>query len=134
MAIKCRRGSLVGLNVDFLEEHYASARVMSYVINASGNVFNITLDTEVEPINGINNGVVHVRANGTQSSHRILFFDGQRIRIETSFAPNGLATDDLAIIGEFGSEMRRVIVSDMQPLDRLNWQITAVPEAPEIFQ
>ncbi|MEL7395396.1 MAG: hypothetical protein AAFN44_03385 [Pseudomonadota bacterium] len=134
LAIKCRRGSLVGLNVDFLEEHYASARVMSYVINASGNVFNITLDTEIEPINGINYGVVLVRANGTQSSHRILFFDGQRIRIETSFAPNGLATDDLAIIGEFGSEMRRVIVSDMQPLDRLNWQITAVPEAPEIFQ
>ena len=153
LAIKCRRGSLVGVSTDFLLKWAGSGRITAIEYDGSGDVTAITLDNEPTLLGGDewadldtfaddydlgrigkNSGAVLHRAGGTVTTHELSeTSEGARLVFATPVTPNGLQEDDHVIVGDLGNEIRRLIVLDMIPRDRLTWTITAVAEAPELW-
>lgn len=153
LAIKCRRGSLVGVSTDFLLKWAGSGRITKIEYDGSGDVTAITLDNEPTLLGGDDwddldtfaddfdlgrigktSGAVLHRAGGTVTTHELdATSDGARLVFATAVTPNGLEVGDHVIVGDLGNEIRRLVILDMAPRDRLTWTITAVAEAPEIW-
>lgn len=155
LAIKCRKGSLVGVTTDFLLSWGGSGRVEDIEYDGSGDVAAVVIDNEPElfigpawadltdananddaRLFGAKAGVVLKRAGGSATTHELdATSAGNRLVLATAADPDGLDLSDLVITGALGSETRRLIVADMQPLqdDPMNWSITAIAEAPEIW-
>ncbi|OAO02720.1 phage head spike fiber domain-containing protein [Roseovarius indicus] len=154
MAIKCRRGSLVGVSVDFLLKWSGAGWITGIEYDASGDVTAITLDNEPELLGGDDwadldtfaddfdlgrigekSGAVLKRAGGVVTTHELSSTsEGARLVFASPVTPNGLAEGDHVTVGDLGNEIRRLIVLDMTPRDRLNWTITAVAEADEVWE
>lgn len=153
MAIKCRRGSLVGVSVDFLLKWSGAGWINGIEYDGSGDITAITLDNEPTLLGGDDwadldtfaddfdlgrigekSGAVLKRAGGVITTHELSnTSEGARLVFASPVTPNGLAEGDHVIVGDLGTEIRRLIVLDMTPRDRLNWTITAVAEAPELW-
>ena len=149
-AIKCRRGDLVQMNHDMLSEQHASGRIIDIELDAAGLVTAVLVNNdmpaldfldwdEIEPEDwetldmgtiGLSAGVV---LRGDSISTHTATTDGPVITLDTPVAIAGLAFDDLAIVGPARNEGVRLLVRDMRPRDDLTWTITAVDEAPEIW-
>ena len=154
LAIKCRRGSLVGVSTDFLLKWAGSGRITAIEYDGSGDVTAITLDNEPTLLGGDDwadldtfaddfdlgrigekSGAVLKRAGGVVTTHELSSTsEGARLVFASAVTPNGLAVGDHVIVGDLGNEIRRLIVLDMIPRDRLTWTITAVAEAPELWE
>lgn len=153
-AIKCRRGSLVGVANDVLSTQYGSGRVADWDLDSSGDITAIYLDNEPPVLTadtfseitdlsavddmsliGARSGVVLRRSNGTTTTHEIAdtSADG-RLDLVTAADATGLDEGNLAAVGPLGQETRRLVVLEMQPRTGLTWTLTAVADASaEIF-
>ncbi len=149
-AIKCRRGSLIQVQHDMLTEFAGSGRIVDVEYDGSGDVTAVTLDNEPPAMTGpgwddigvndwddldmgligLGAGVI-LRGNGV--SVHACTVSGARIALDTPATLDDLGLDDLAILGPVGQEARRLIVFSMQPRADFVWTITAVDEAPEIW-
>ena len=154
-AIKCRRGSLVGVVNDVLSAQHGSGRVTDWDLDGSGNLSVVYLDQEPMVLSestfasitdlsavadvsliGLRSGMVIRRSGGTVTTHAIdPASTGNAMTLVTPVAPAGLVEGDMVAIGPLDSEMRRLVVLAMKPRqnNRMDWTITALAEAPEIF-
>jgi hypothetical protein len=149
-AIKCRRGSLIEVTHDMLTEYAGSGRITDIEYDASGDVVAVTLDNEPPAVSGLSwddigpddwetldmgtiglTGGVFLRGKAI-TSHACTI-DGSRIELTTAATIEDLRLDDLAIVGPATTEALRLIVFDMAPRDDMTWTITAVDEAPEVW-
>ena len=80
---------------------------------------------------GVTGGVI---LRGDSISSHAATTNGPVITLDTPVAIPGLKFDDLAIVGPSQNEALRLIVREMRPLpEGFSWTITAVDEAPEIW-
>lgn len=153
-AIKCRRGSPVGVVSDALSARVYTGRVADHDYDASGNVAAVRLDNEadltaeptwadIDDLNDFQNmaligatfGIAIRRKGEVASAHEIT--ESARgpewVDLVTPAALTGLDYGDIAAIGPLGQEYRRLLVTDMRPRSLTEWNITAVPEAPQLW-
>jgi hypothetical protein len=160
-SIMCRRGDLIGVNHDVLDEMYAAARVDDVIVEG-GNILGVVLDSEVPVFNetpwedilvfedeedveliGKASAISIRQSDGMHSQHVIAGATGERstIMFETP-APLEADPDDgksvvrrdsLVTIGQPGEVFMRLIVKQVT-YDKNNMgSIVAVPEAPELW-
>lgn len=153
-AIKCRRGSLVGVAVDVLQSHTGSGRIADWELDGSGDITAVYLDNEPEILDadawaditdlsavenvaliGARSGLVIRRSGGSVTTHEIATTSADgRLDLVTPAAVDGMQEGDMAAIGPLGKELRRLVVLEMKPRDGLTWTITAVADkSTEIF-
>jgi hypothetical protein len=159
-AIRCRRGSLISLNHDMLDEAMASARIDGLEI-VSGMVTAVTADSflpmgasggmdtladvqAVADIRALGRATaIEIRqADGALSSHLVaaLSDGGRRIVLQTPVAL-ALADDGhpviragcLMQIGRAGKIARRLVVAHISFAKDHVAEVTAVAEAPELW-
>lgn len=152
--LNVKKGDLVGIAHDILLSTYAVARVHSYTV-VSGNITTITLNSEVEdnPVVddnlfdvadvftladifsvGVDVGVQITLQNGTVIMVPISGVSGAVLTVDGTYASvEGIVAGSIASVGPRTSETRRVIIVDIQPKDRMRATMTAVDEAPGIF-
>jgi len=152
-AIRCRRGSLIGVASDILQERLVSGRLAEHRLDAQGNVTSVLLDNvatmptapawdDIDDLTAIDDmrligatyGLV-VRPTGKPSSiHPVTPAGGGWVDLVTPAQIEGIDFGDIAAIGPIQAEYRRLIVIEMRPKSLSKWTITAVPEAPELWQ
>ncbi|WP_186389463.1 hypothetical protein, partial [Stappia sp. TSB10P1A] len=159
-AIRCRRGSLIAVNHDVLTRHSQYGRIVS-VTTSGGNVTGIVLDCTIEVANtadmlatanllavpdmldvGTRTGIAIRRGDGATSVHALSTAPGTTDTL--TFAtpvPNVIVAGQpaidagcLVVVGTIGREYRRMIVSEIRNGKGLTAQITAVDEAPQIWE
>lgn len=153
-AIKCRRGSLVGVASDVLSDRVFSGRVVDFDFNASGDVESVRIDNEpdlsteaswasITNLSAVDNvsligatfGLA-IRSKGeVVSTHAVTSSarGPEWVDLVTPAELAALAHNDVAAIGPLGKEYRRLIVVDMSPRSLTEWTIVAVSEAPELW-
>lgn len=152
-AIICRRGDLVGVQHDALEQFSGSARVTDIIFDGSGNVTSLKLDGAVP----VRNAATDVLGSPDILAEPDLLFLGQKtgamIRRPTSISVHtltgttgetdvltfaapisatGIDIGTLVSVGPLASEVRRLIVKDIEPGEDLSATIVLVDEAPGI--
>ena len=153
-AIKCRRGSLIGLSTDALSSRSITGRIADYEIDSSGDVTAVALDTDVtldaEPnwlditdmlaiedmlAIGATFGIA-IRQDGSPAVAYEVTTSALGDNWVEFATPQTIADIDignLAAIGFLGQEYQRLIVIEMRQKDESSWSITCVNEAPEIW-
>lgn len=157
-AIVCRRGDLVGVTHDMLTEHHGSARLQDAEL-VGGKVVALALDMPVritsEPFMdkvgnladvadlsalGMSGGVairragsitVHPVSNATGETD-VLTFDPP-IDAGGLLDAEGYVRDALVSVGPIGREMIRLIVFGIRPKPNLEFSLTFVDEASQIW-
>ena len=154
-AIKVRRGSLVGVASDTLSTRSFTGRVVDFNLDASGNVTKIQLDNspsfdsvpdmlaatdllDVEDMLLVGEivGIAVRRKGEIVSVHPVSasVVGPDWVDLNTPAALPGLDYGDIVAVGTIGSEFRRLIVIDVRPKTLTDWSITAVAEAPQLWQ
>jgi hypothetical protein len=106
-ALRCRKGSLVGVNHDILAKHKGSGRIVETVVNGSNEITDIVLDSDINVINneymneianlsatdnlpdtGVKTAFSVVRTNGQISVHPVSNSNGKTnvLTLETPVA------------------------------------------------
>ncbi|MDT8329154.1 MAG: hypothetical protein RQ750_17590 [Roseovarius sp.] len=154
-AVKVRRGDLVGLATDALSGRTFTGRIADYVLDADGLVEAVLLDNEPdmrsEPnwpdivdlskvadmsLIGARFGLAIRRKGMVVTTHEVTasnLGDGWLDLVTPADLP-AIDSGDRCAVGPLGQEFRRVIVIDMRPKSLNEWNITAVPEAPHLWQ
>ncbi len=152
-AIVCRRGDLVGLQHDMLEEMAGEGRVVGWETDPDGDVTALLLDTTVPTSSepdllavadllsvpdvlalGRRSAVVLRGTSGPGMAIGILGAGGEtdRLVLETPIAVAEIYEGALAIVGPAERCLLRLIVLDIQPAEDLQARLTLVPEANEL--
>lgn len=152
-AIICRRGDLVGAQHDALEVHSGSGRVIDITFDGSGNVTGVKLDGAV-PVRtsvtdvlastdvlaepdilalGLKTGAM-IRRAGSITVHELGGTTGETdtLTFAAPISATGLGSGSLVSVGPLSSEVRRLIVKDIEPGEDLTATIVMVDEAPGI--
>lgn len=152
-AIICRRGDLVGAQHDSLEISSGSARVIDITFDGSGNITALRLDGAVPVRNaatdvlgsadilaepdilalGQKTGVMIRRAGGI-TVHTLAGTTGETdtLTLASAISATGIGIGTLVSVGPLSSEVKRLIVKDIEPGEDLNATIVMVDEAPGI--
>lgn len=151
-AIVCRRGDLVGVQHDALELYSGSARVIDITFDGSGDITAIRLDGAVPVRNtgdllsvtdllaepdilslGAQTGALIRRTTGI-TVHELATATGDTdtLTFATPIDPTGIDLGALVSVGPLASEVKRLIVKDIEPDQDLTATITLVDEAPGI--
>ena len=133
-AIICRRGDLVGVQHDALEIYSGSARVIDMAFDGSGNITTLKLDGAVpvrtnatdvlgsadilaEPdiLNlGQKSGAM-IRRAGSITVHALAGATGETdtLTFASAISPTGISIGTLVSVGPLASEVRRLIVKEI---------------------
>jgi hypothetical protein len=152
-AIICRRGDLVGVQHDALEVYSGSARVIDITYDGSGNITALKLDGAV-PVRNATTDVLgsadilaepDILALGQKTGAMIrraasitvhplggTTGDTDTLTFAAAISPTGIAIGTLVSVGPLASEVRRLIVKDIEPGQDLTATIVMVDEAPGI--
>lgn len=152
-AIICRRGDLIGLQHDMLSAWSGAGRVVEVETDGNGDVTAVVLDQTVPPgmmldmlacpdllaepdllSLGQEMGAAIRRQGGAVTVHAIS--DGLREKIEFSptIDPADIAPGCLVAFGPLGREFLRLVVIGVTPKEDFEATITAVDEAPQIWE
>ena len=152
-AIICRRGDLVGVQHDALEIYSGSARVIDLTLDGSGNITALKLDGTVPVRNaatdvlgstdilaepdilalGQKTGAM-IRRAGSITIHTLggSTGDTDTLTFASAISPIGIGIGTLVSVGPLSSEVKRLIVKDIDPGEDLTATIVMVDEAPGI--
>ena len=152
-AIICRRGDLVGVQHDALEQFSGSARVIDITFDGSGDITALKLDGAVPVRNsatdvlgsadilaepdilalGQKTGAV-IRRAGSITVHTLggTTCDTDTLTFAAAIPPTGIAIGTLVSVGPLASEVKRLIVKDIEPGEDLTATIVMVDEAPGV--
>lgn len=152
-AIICRRGDLVGVQHDALEVYSGSARVIDITFNGAGNITALKLDGAVPVRNsatdvlgspdilaepdilalGQQTGVM-IRRAASVTVHTLggVTGDTDTLTFAAPISPTGIDIGTLVSVGPLNSEVRRLVVKDIEPAEDLTATIVMVDEAPGI--
>ncbi len=149
-AIVCRRGSLVGVQHDSLEEHSGAGRVIDITYDGSGNITALRLDGMVPVRNeteflsvpdilavpdilsiGARTGAV-IRRAGSRTTHALSNAGGETdlLTFSPAISPTGIDIGTLVATGPLTREVLRLIVFAIEPRPDLTATLTLVDEAP----
>jgi len=155
-AIPMRRGNLVGVVRDLLEDGAASARVDGYTETGGGALVSLRLDGTVPVLNepalrAIANlravpdiralgKISHVAIRGSDAAAPVLTYhalsnstgDSDTLTLAVPVADTGIAIGDMVAIGPRAPVLRRMVVSDIRRADEFTAEVTLVAEAPEL--
>lgn len=152
-AIICRRGDLVGVQHDALEQFSGAARVIDITFDGSGNITALKLDGAVPVRNSATDVLgspdilaetdvlalwqktgamirraasitVHTLAGTTAETDTLTF--------AAPIPATGISIGTLVSVGPLASEVRRLVVKDIEPGEDLTATIVMVDEAPGI--
>jgi hypothetical protein len=149
-----RKGDLVGFQHDMLSSSVAASRI-EQVLTSGGNVTGLVLETAVPITNkpslwdvtslwaetdlwaiGQKTGVAIQLSNEDSLVKTISNADGstKTLTFTTPFAiPAGLEPEMQIVVGPVGREVRRMVVTGVQPNSNYEATLTLVPEAPELW-
>lgn len=152
-AIICRRGDLVGAQHDALEISSGSARVIDITLDVSGNITALKLDGAV-PVRtaatdvlgsadilaepdilalGQRTGAM-IRRAASITVHELggVTGDTDTLTFAAPIPATGIDIGTLVSVGPLSSEVKRLIVKDIEPGEDLTATIVMVDEAPGI--
>ncbi len=152
-AIVCRRGDLVGVAHDAIDEIAASGRVVDWSETADGTIdalrldtYFVTLDAPEEMLSivdllatadlrhaGLTLGAAIRRASGQISTHAVASASEDWVTFDEPIDPAGIARDTLVTLGVRSRELLRLIVHSIEPRTDYTADITLVDEAPELW-
>jgi hypothetical protein len=148
-AIVCRRGSLVGVQHDSLEEQSGSGRVIDIAHDASGNIIALQLDGRVPVQNetdllsiadllavpdiatlGARSGAL-IRRAASRTTHALTNASGltDTLTFSPGISPTGIGIGTLVSTGPLAREVLRLIVFAIEPRADLTATLTLVDEA-----
>jgi hypothetical protein len=148
-AIVCRRGSLVGVQHDSLEEHSGSGRVIDITHDGSGDITALRLDGMVPVQNeadllsvadilaepdmlsiGARTGCV-IRRHASRTTHALSNASGETdlLTFSPAISPAGIDIGTLVATGPLTRELLRLIVFAIEPRPDLTATLTLVDEA-----
>lgn len=150
-SILCRRGDLIGIQHDMLSAHAGSARITGFETDVNGDITSLWLDSVV-PIEdnpfmdespdlaaeedlsllGLRSGVAISRAGGV-TVHSVAGGDGLRLEFSPAIPAAGVSEGALVVAGPIGREYLRLIVFGVAPKPDFEATITAVDEAPQLW-
>lgn len=152
-AIICRRGDLVGVQHDALEQFSGSARVIDITFDGAGDITALKLDGAVPVRNsatdvlgsadilaepdilalGQKTGAM-IRRAGSITVHTLggTTGDTDTLTFAAAIPPTGIAIGTLVSVGPLASEVKRLIVKDIEPGENLTATIVMVDEAPGV--
>lgn len=152
-AIICRRGDLVGAQHDALELYSGSARVIDTTFDGAGDITALKLDGAVPVRNsatdilgsadilaepdilalGQKTGAMIRRAAGI-TVHALAGATGDTdtLTFAAAISPTGIGIGTLVSVGPLASEVKRLIVKDIEPGEDLTATIVMVDEAPGV--
>ena len=152
-AIICRRGDLVGVQHDALELYSGSARVIDTTFDGAGDIISVRLDGAVPVRNaatdilgsadilaepdilalGQKTGAM-IRRAASISVHTLAGATGDTdtLTFAAPISPTGISIGTLVSVGPLASEVKRLIVKDIDPGEDLTATITMVDEAPGV--
>lgn len=155
-ALRCRRGSLIGVQHPILMRRTASARVRAVLRGADGLVARIQLDSQVQVVGdgGDLRGVADLREIadlrdlGGATGIAVVGPDGETrvyaladpsgvtdlVTLSTPAPAEEIAEGCLVAIGPLGEEYLRLIVTSIRWRRQLVAAIEAVDEAPELVR
>lgn len=150
-SILCRRGDLVAVQHDMLTEWAGAARIVEIVTDGAGDVVGIYLDSPVDVANfpfmdqvpnlaaepnlallGRRSGVA-IRRGASVSVHSVNG-GGDFIEFSPGIDPTDIEIGSLVAVGSLGKETLRLLVFGITPRPNFEATITAVDEAPELWQ
>lgn len=152
-AIVCRRGDLVGVSHDSLDEMSGSGRIVD-LLEEDGLVTGIVLDGAVAVETtadvhatadwhavrdvhalGRQSGVAVRRSDGSVTVHALANATGETdaLVFEAPVAGAGIVGGTLAAVGRVGREFSRMIVFAVSPKENLEASLTLVDEAAELW-
>jgi len=152
-AIICRRGDLVGVQHDALELHSGAARVIDITFDGSGDITAVRLDGAV-PVRtaatdvlgspdilaepdilalGQKTGAM-IRRAASITVHELTGATGDTdlLIFAAPIAPTGIGIGTLVSVGPLASEVKRLIIKDIEPGPDLTATIVMVDEASGI--
>ncbi len=153
-AIVCRRGSLIGLTHDMMTGRMGQGRIVDFETDNDGDVTRIRLDDKVKvyfedyfedvtnletetdvALIGAKTGVILNRTNNTRTTHTLTGTTGETDWLEFAAPVSATGLDEgiLAAVGPLNEETRRMIVVGMQSRSDLQFTLTCVDEAPELW-
>lgn len=150
-AIICRRGDLVGVQHDALEVQSGAARIIDITFDGSGDITSVRLDGAV-PVRlnatdvlgsadilaepdildlGQKTGAL-IRRAASITVHSLAGASGftDVLTFASPIATTGIAIGTLVAVGPLGSEIKRLIVKDIESSEDLTATIVMVDEAP----
>ncbi|MGR3495147.1 hypothetical protein [Citreimonas sp.] len=154
-AIKCRRGSLVGVASDVLSSRVFTGRIADFDFDANDDVVSVRLENEpvldaeptwadIDDLSTVSNmaligatfGIAIRRRGEVVTTHEVTGSarGADWVDLVTPAELPGLDYGDISAVGPLGREYRRLIVVDMVPRSLTEWTLTAVAEAPELWQ
>lgn len=150
-SILCRRGDLIAVQHDMLTEWAGAARIVDVVTDIGGDVVAIRVDAPLPvgdypyldasanlanevnlALMGLRSGVAIRRATEV-SLHPISSTDGALLEFSPAIDPEGINVGDLAAVGPMGQEYLRLIVFGVSPRPNFEATVTAVDEAPQLW-
>ena len=151
-AIICRRGDLVGVQHDALELHGGSARVIDITFDGAGDIAAVKLDgfvpfrnngdflgsadilaeTDILALGAKTGALIRRAASNTVHELTGATGDTDTLTFATPIDPTGIEIGTLIATGPLASEVKRLIVFDIEPDEDLTATITMVDEAPGI--
>lgn len=153
-AIRCRRGSLVGVVHDMLTRHSGQGRIVDWTETDAG-VTSITLDDTVTMFNdsgveavtdmeavtdfeglGKTTGIAIRRTDGTITTHAVSNAAGETdtLTFASAISATGIEIDALVTVGEIEQEYGRFVVFGIEPKDEMTFTITLVDEGAAIHE
>lgn len=156
-AVVCRRGDLVAVQHDTIEQHAGFARIKEKILDTNGDIIAIRTDARlpivIEPQFLLDDGFIDFSDNfffsGQRTGVAIRLSDGSHIikavtgleggddylEMVTPFTDlSGVASGCLVVSGPIGAEYSRMIVMGIEPAQGLTYRMTFVDEAPELWQ
>ncbi|MCB5411324.1 hypothetical protein [Pseudogemmobacter faecipullorum] len=151
-SILCRRGDLIAVQHDMLTEWSGAGRIVAIITNSAGDIVEIQLDTPVEvaeypfldqvpnlaeepnlALLGRRSGVA-IRHGGSVAVHPASGGSGSSVEFSPPIDPDDIGIGDLVAVGAIGKETLRLMVFGVTPRPNFEATITAVDEAPELWQ
>jgi predicted phage tail protein len=151
--LACEVGDILAINHMMISSLMASARIVEIERNGSNEIIAVTLDAAQEPNDetGLEaildlSSLENIFAQGVKIGATIVTGLGattqpisavsnvtKRITFEVPFINDAVLPEHMVVLGERGQEALRVEVTKIQAGDNLSFNITAVPEAPQIW-
>lgn len=150
-SILCRRGDLIGLQHDALMEWAGSALILGIETDGSGDITDIQLDSSLNvqdyyfmdgspnlsgeenlALLGLKTGIA-IRRNSGSTIHQISSSNGVWLSFDPPIDPDGIDIGSLVVTGPVGQEYLRLVVFGVSPKPNFEATITAVDEAPQLW-
>jgi hypothetical protein len=151
--LACEKGDIIQINHLQISENMSSGRIVEIERNGFNEIVAITLDTAIDPnadagletvldlsalenifAQGLKIGCIIATGAGLTSQPVTAISNvSKRLQFEVPFINDQVEVEHMVMLGKRGEETLRLEVTDVEHNQDLNFTLSCVPEAPEMW-